>query len=113
MCGNNKANADEVIGSQVGNYADEVSIAENVDVDVDKYYNVNETRGEFEFRIQNYPIPIGKLYSIGYTRSEIDFSLCNTYSLFNLIYTLHLTIYSSFFSFFIYFSIYLKRNNDV
>jgi len=38
--------------------AEEVTIVDNVDVNVDKYYNVNETRGEFEFRIQSYPIPI-------------------------------------------------------
>jgi len=29
-----------------------------VNTNVDEYYNVNETRGEFEFRIQPYPIPI-------------------------------------------------------
>ena len=51
LCGNNnKVNAEEV------------TIVDSVDLNVDKYYNVNESRGEFEFRIKDYPLPIGTLY---------------------------------------------------
>merc|ERR1719491_2781367 len=38
---------------------DDVDSTDVVDaMTIDDYYNVNETRGEFEFRIQPYPIPI-------------------------------------------------------
>jgi len=45
---------------------DGVDAAADDVVNIDDYYNVNETRGEFEFRIQPYPIPIGtfRVYSI-------------------------------------------------
>jgi len=38
---------------------DDVDSTDDIDaMTIDDYYNVNETRGEFEFRIQPYPIPI-------------------------------------------------------